>query len=317
MYDYNIKALKLCGIAVVFIILLALILIINFVTERPSTEAMAEKNYGNSMETAAPTDKQNTSAEPSPAPTEKINLLWKPALNWKPTETATPDRSEAPFATETPSQTASPDLVSPSPEPSIEPSIEPSVEPSPTPSPTPTPSPKPTPKPSPTVLPSPEPSPQPTENQTVKPTQPAGDALYGTNGYIWPTLSTRITSHYGMRDGKMHNGVDIGAVERGVAGDPIFAVEEGKVIRSFLAYSGSGYGGYGEVVVIQHDDGNYTLYAHCVERYVKVGDRVKKGDVIAGMGTTGQSTGVHLHFEIRQGSEFGDRINPEALFPDM
>ena len=133
---------------------------------------------------------------------------------------------------------------------------------------------------------------------------------------MWPTISTRLTSNFNEErgGGKLHKGVDVGAVVRGVEGDPLFAAQDGTVIRSFMAWSGSGYGGYGNVVVIKHADGNYTLYAHCQKLLVKVGDTVKQGDVIALMGNTGNSTGPHLHFEIRSGDEFGERLNPEAIF---
>ncbi len=296
MYGDYIRALKLYSVVIAFIISVSLFSIVNFVTERPETEAMSEKNYGNSIEIALPT--------------KGLNFILKPISDGELEGTATPDSSESPSVTATLTRTESPSLVSPSPEASIEPSVEPTPEPSPTP----TPSPKPTPKPSPTVLPSSEPSYEPTENQTAQPTQTAGDVLYGTNGYMWPTLSRRVTSPFGMRDGKLHKGTDIGGVTAGVEGDPIFAAEDGEVVVSFFGVSGSGYGGYGEVVVIQHDDGYRTLYAHCSKRYAKVGDKVKKGDIIAAMGNTGNSFGVHLHFGVMYD---GSWIDPVSFFPDI
>lgn len=262
MYGDYIRALKLYSVVIAFIISVSLFSIVNFVTERPETEAMSEKNYGNSIEIALPT--------------KGLNFILKPISDGELEGTATPDSSESPSVTATLTRTESPSLVSPSP--------------------------------------ASEPSYEPTENQTAQPTQTAGDVLYGTNGYMWPTLSRRVTSPFGMRDGKLHKGTDIGGVTAGVEGDPIFAAEDGEVVVSFFGVSGSGYGGYGEVVVIQHDDGYRTLYAHCSKRYVKVGDKVKKGDTIAAMGNTGNSFGVHLHFGVMYD---GNWIDPVSFFPDI
>ncbi|MBS7262572.1 MAG: peptidoglycan DD-metalloendopeptidase family protein [Eubacteriales bacterium] len=139
----------------------------------------------------------------------------------------------------------------------------------------------------------------------------------GLNGYIWPTDSRRITSNFGTRDGKLHGGVDVGAVKRGVAGDKIYASKAGKVVVSFFGTSGSGYGGYGNVVVVEHSDGNRTLYAHMSKRLVSVGDQVEQGAVLGLMGTTGNSDGVHLHFEIRIGGSASNRIDPLTYFPGI
>ena len=75
-----------------------------------------------------------------------------------------------------------------------------------------------------------------------------------------------------------------------------------------MGYSGSGFGGYGNVVVIQHDDGYLTLYAHASSRLVSVGQRVEQGQVIAKVGSTGDSTGNHLHFEVRDRN--ANKLNP-------
>lgn len=99
----------------------------------------------------------------------------------------------------------------------------------------------------------------------------------------------------------MHNGVDFGS--RQGAGVPIYASRDGVVTRA--EYSES----YGYVVYINHDDGYQTRYAHMLpDLQVKKGDRVKAGDVIGYMGSTGRATGVHLHFEIR--NERGEAVNP-------
>ena len=123
-------------------------------------------------------------------------------------------------------------------------------------------------------------------------------------GYIWPVDSRYITSTVGGRTSPggvgstNHKGTDIGRV--GYT-SPIYASKSGTVIVSQYTKS------YGNYVVITHGDGNTTLYAHMSSRKVSVGQRVKQGDVIGITGSTGNSTGPHLHFEITEG---GVRINP-------
>ena len=77
-------------------------------------------------------------------------------------------------------------------------------------------------------------------NALITPSPSEEGFIFGTNGYIWPTKSRRITSRYGNRDGAMHNGIDIGGVVAGVAGDPIYAAEGGKVVVSNGTYTVSG-----------------------------------------------------------------------------
>ena len=89
---------------------------------------------------------------------------------------------------------------------------------------------------------------------------------------------------------RFHKAVDLGASK----GTPIYAAAAGKVITA--KYSSS----YGNYVIILHSNGYSTLYAHASKLKVSVGDKVKQGDVIALVGTTGESTGNHLHFEIIQ-----------------
>lgn len=90
-----------------------------------------------------------------------------------------------------------------------------------------------------------------------------------------------------------YNGVDLGAPQ----GTPVYASAAGSVI---VAKSGGGYnGGYGNYIVIAHDNGTQTLYAHLSSVGVSVGEVVGKGDKIGGVGNTGRSTGFHLHFEVR------------------
>lgn len=107
-------------------------------------------------------------------------------------------------------------------------------------------------------------------------------------GFTWPT-SGRITSGFGPRWGRMHQGLDIGAP----TGRPITAAMSGKVIVA--GYSG----GYGNLVVIDHGGGLSTAYAHQSRIAVGVGDPVTQGGLVGHVGSTGHSTGPHLHFEVR------------------
>jgi murein DD-endopeptidase MepM/ murein hydrolase activator NlpD len=89
-----------------------------------------------------------------------------------------------------------------------------------------------------------------------------------------------------------HNGIDLGAYY----GAPILASAEGDVIISAT----SGYnGGYGRYIVISHTNGTQTLYGHLSANIVSAGDHVTQGQVIGAMGSSGKSTGTHLHFEVR------------------
>ena len=122
-----------------------------------------------------------------------------------------------------------------------------------------------------------------------------GSTKYDGGAFKWPTVSTRITSPYGDMDGRTspHQGIDIGAVNRGVSGDPIYAAADGKVVISQFSSSAGNY------IMLYHGDGLYTRYLHASSLLVGVGEYVKKGQKIALMGTTGNSDGVHLHFDVR------------------
>lgn len=126
--------------------------------------------------------------------------------------------------------------------------------------------------------------------------------------FMWPSNTTLVTSPYGYRihpvTGKQrfHSGVDIGAPY----GSSIYAANSGTVI-----VSGYNSGGYGNYVVISHGGGYSTLYAHCSSLLVSAGQQVAKGQVIAKCGSTGMSTGPHIHFEIQQG---GKTTNPMSYF---
>jgi len=108
------------------------------------------------------------------------------------------------------------------------------------------------------------------------------------SGYLWPAKGT-LTSGYGWRWGRMHRGIDVA----NSVGTPIIAAADGKVV-----FSGWSSGGYGYLVELAHTDGSKTRYAHNSALLVKKGQRVIQGTAIARMGSTGRSTGPHLHLEI-------------------
>ena len=117
------------------------------------------------------------------------------------------------------------------------------------------------------------------------------NAVYIGGSMIWPldTAYQRISSGYGKRWNEFHLGLDIPADY----GSDIYATNGGKVIHAEYHYS------YGNYVLIDHGGGIATLYAHASKLKVSVGDTIKQGDVIALVGSTGYSTGNHLHYEIR------------------
>lgn len=143
-------------------------------------------------------------------------------------------------------------------------------------------------------------------NQEMKRNQKEGTSVVVTGGFVRP-VGGRITSPFGWRMHPIfkrkifHSGVDIGAAY----GTPIHAANSGRVI--FVGW----YSGYGRVVIINHGNINgiptTTLYAHMSAATVRQGANVAKGSVIGKVGTTGYSTGPHLHFEVRQK---GNPVNP-------
>lgn len=121
-------------------------------------------------------------------------------------------------------------------------------------------------------------------------------------GFCMPTTHTRITSPFGPRRRRMHNGLDI----KVYVGDTIRAAFDGKVriVRTERR-------GYGQYIVIRHDNGLETVYGHLSKQLVKENQLVKAGELIGLGGNTGRSTGSHLHFETRF---LGIPINPALLF---
>ncbi|MEK7537879.1 MAG: peptidoglycan DD-metalloendopeptidase family protein [Patescibacteria group bacterium] len=117
--------------------------------------------------------------------------------------------------------------------------------------------------------------------------------------FIWPTTGRRINQYF---RGRYHTGIDI----EGDYSSPIYAAANGRVV--FAAFDRSGYGLY---IVISHGNGYETLYGHASKVFVSPGDVVKQGQTIAMIGSTGRSTGPHVHFEIRTGGGF---LNPLSFF---
>jgi murein DD-endopeptidase MepM/ murein hydrolase activator NlpD len=119
-------------------------------------------------------------------------------------------------------------------------------------------------------------------------------AVVGTGQFVWP-VNGRVSSPFGYRIHpifhvrKMHTGIDLSAG----MGTPIKAADSGTVVQAGWR------GGYGKCVVISHGNGVATLYAHQSVISVSVGDTVERGQAIGNVGSTGYSTGAHLHFEVR------------------
>jgi murein DD-endopeptidase MepM/ murein hydrolase activator NlpD len=123
----------------------------------------------------------------------------------------------------------------------------------------------------------------------------------GTGSFRWPTAGGFITSHVGWRWGAYHKGIDIA----GVGNRSIYAADNGTV--TFAGWDG----GYGNRIVINHNNGYKTTYSHLSSINVRVGQTVQQGQVIGIMGSTGDSTGVHLHFELYKN---GSLQNPASYF---
>jgi murein DD-endopeptidase MepM/ murein hydrolase activator NlpD len=110
--------------------------------------------------------------------------------------------------------------------------------------------------------------------------------------FRWPLHRPILTSSFGTRWGRPHEGIDMA----GPIGTPVYAAAAGTVI-----YAGDRVKGYGNMVVLQHEDGFLTVYAHNSALRVRTGDRVTQGQEIALLGDSGRSTAPHLHFEVRKG----------------
>lgn len=145
------------------------------------------------------------------------------------------------------------------------------------------------------------------ELQKSKTVSSSSTSTYSGGVLAWPVPGYgRITSPFGYRTHpisgsyKMHTGIDIGTSG---ATPPIVAANGGTVI-----YSGW-KGGYGKAIMIDHGGGIVTLYAHCSSLHVSKGASVSRGQTIANVGSTGNSTGPHLHFEVRQDGAYKNPLN--------
>ena len=127
----------------------------------------------------------------------------------------------------------------------------------------------------------------------------------------WPLKSGELSSLFSRTRSKgrrKHLGIDIVAPK----GTPVHAVLDG--IVEVVSNGGKGFRGYGRVIIINHSDQLWTLYSHCSTMNVKVGQRVKRGDVIAAVGRTGRATTNHLHFEVRNAK--GTALDPMKYLPE-
>lgn len=118
---------------------------------------------------------------------------------------------------------------------------------------------------------------------------------------IWP-VNGEVSSLFGYRWGRLHSGIDI--IED--IGAPVRAAWRGKI--TYVGW----YGGYGETIVMEHQNGYSTLYGHLSDYAVDVGQIVKAGQIIGYVGSSGNSTGPHLHFEVRRE---GEAVNPLLVLP--
>jgi murein DD-endopeptidase MepM/ murein hydrolase activator NlpD len=165
-------------------------------------------------------------------------------------------------------------------------------------------SPEPEPSPTEAEEPEPEPEPEPAETEDAEEAE-TQQAPEETADWVHPMPGAATTSCYGMRWGVVHAGVDLASP----AGTPIRSVGAGTVTDA-----GWVFGGYGISVVVDHHNGVYTHYAHMSEAAVSPGDSVSPGQTIGYEGSTGDSTGPHLHFEVHSG--MWNQIEPTSWMSD-
>lgn len=150
------------------------------------------------------------------------------------------------------------------------------------------------------------------ENRNSGSDSSGSDGSASARGYLWPVpkSETRISSGYGWRWGRLHAGLDFA----GPSGTSIYATKSGVVVdvQHFNgSTTSSGMSSYGNMVRLYHPETDtYSRYAHCSAILVSVGDSVSQGQTIARIGTTGRSTGNHLHFEISTNVSNSSRVNP-------
>ena len=238
--------------------------------ESPSFEVSFDVDTGQEEISEDPPADIEATPEPTPEPTAE------------PTQEPTP----TPESTATPAPTAEPTAV---------PTATPGVTATPTAVPTSTPEPSAVPSASPVVTPTPTPTPSP--QPVVNPVKLEHDVLDNVDKdciYLFPVPnSSEITQEYSAE----HKAIDIAAL----SGSPVYAAEDGTVSYVQIwdgSYDTTGMMSYGHMVEIRHADGNTTLYAHLSEINVQQGEKVVRGQRIGRVGSTGNSTGPHLHFEV-------------------
>ena len=269
-----------------------------FADEANQPSAVAEDTSGFEVSFDLDTDVEDvveTEPEATPEPTTEPTPEPIATPTQEPTSTPTPENIATPEPTVTP--TATPEVTAtPTAEPTAMP--EPSAAASPTPSAAPS--------ASPAAKPTPTPSPQPVTNPIKLEHEVLTD--YETGGlYLFPVPDgDEITQEYS----EQHKAWDIAAV----TGTAVVAAEEGTVTYVQIwdgSYDTTGMMSYGHMIQIEHPDGNTTLYAHLSEINVQQGEKVVRGQRIGRVGSTGNSTGPHLHFEVM--SETGKKENPEPV----
>lgn len=249
--------------------------------ESPSFEVSFDVDTGQEEISEDPPADIEATPEPTPEPTAE------------PTQEPTQEPTPTPESTATPAPTA---------EPTAAPTVTPEVTATPTAAPTSTPEPSAAASPTPAVpstspavtpTPTPTPSPQPVANP-VKLEHDVLDNAETDCIYLFPVPNSReITQEYSAE----HKAIDIAAS----SGSPVYAAEDGTVSYVQIwdgSYDTTGMTSYGHMVEIRHADGNTTLYAHLSEINVQQGEKVVRGQRIGRVGSTGNSTGPHLHFEV-------------------
>lgn len=242
--------------------------------ERPSFEVSFDVDTGQEEVSEAPPADIEATPEPTPEPTAE------------PTQEPTQEPTPTPESTATPAPTA---------EPTAAPTVTPEVTATPTAVPTSTPEPSAVPSASPVVTPTPTPTPSP--QPVANPVKLEHDVLDNAETdciYLFPVPnSSEITQEYSAE----HKAIDIAASN----GSPVYAAEDGTVSYVQIwdgSYDTTGMMSYGHMVEIRHADGNTTLYAHLSEINVQQGEKVVRGQRIGRVGSTGNATGPHLHFEV-------------------
>jgi lipoprotein NlpD len=128
---------------------------------------------------------------------------------------------------------------------------------------------------------------------------PLKDIPAGPKAFAWPVRGASLSSGFGPRGATHHDGIDLAVP----VGTPVQAARAGRVLYS------DELRGYGNIVILEHEGGWATVYAHNQENLVRAGEVVRQGDVIGSVGETGQTTGPNLHFEIRK-----DNVARNPLF---